>query len=134
MHVWEAEEKRRISVLEHRKALTSTATEEQAAKSRRLIYSIFVTAWTGWRAAVSRDLPASYQHFVWARRAKRGCLKPLRVAWASNDVDFDFIFVCIASLHIARFRAGVASSEVTYDGLRVRVFDTLRLYAIPSWA
>ena len=39
----------------------------------------------------------------------------MRVAWGSNDVDFDFIFVCIASLHIARFRAGVASSKVTTD-------------------
>jgi hypothetical protein len=37
------------------------------------------------------------------------------VAWASNDIErrtLDFIVICIASLHIARFRAGVASFEV----------------------
>ena len=46
---------------------------------------------------------------------------------------FDFIFVCIASLQIARFRAGVASSKVRHVQLRVRVLDTLRLYAILPW-
>lgn len=46
---------------------------------------------------------------------------------------FDFIFVCIASLHIARFRAGVASSKVRHHQPPVRVLDTLRLYATLPW-
>jgi hypothetical protein len=141
MHGRLSQVQRVLSALEHLEALTSIATERGPSSERSAALS-FLLLQGG--TAVSRNLPATTttttskpsQTSRLGPPCQEGMPEALAwVAWASNDIErrtLDFIVICIASLHIARFRAGVASFEVRQMNLRERVLDTF-LASIRDW-